>query len=229
MVREVAVIGLGRFGTAVALTLAEAGCAVVGIDRDRALVQELAEQLDDVVQADATDDAALRQLGITDFDVVVVAIGADFESNLLIATSLKELGVRHIIAKALSARQAAILHKIGANQVVLPEQEAGQRLANRLLAPNVTDALRTQTGIPALEVDLPDAWNHRTLHQLRLPQQYGVQVIAVRRAGDLVVVPDPDTPLASCERIVVVGPGERLRSFARFLQQEHSIVANQPS
>jgi trk system potassium uptake protein TrkA len=97
-------------------------------------------------------------------------------------------------------------------------------LANRLLAPDVTDALRTQTGIPSLEVDLPDAWNARTLHQLHLQHQYGVQVIAVRRAGDLIVAPDPDTPLGSCERIVVVGPGERLRSFARFLQQEHSIT-----
>jgi trk system potassium uptake protein TrkA len=224
MIREVAVIGLGRFGTAVALTLAEAGCAVVGIDRDRALVQELAEQIDEVVQADATDDDALRQLGITDFDVVVVAVGADFESNLLITTSLKELGVGHIIAKALSPRQASILHKIGADQVLLPEQEAGQRLANRLLAPSVTDALHSQSGIPALEVDLPDAWNKHTLHQLDLLRAHGVQVIAVRRAGDLVVAPDPDTPLASCERIVVVGMGDRLRSFARFLQQEHRIT-----
>lgn len=226
MVREVAVIGLGRFGTAVALTLAQAGCAVVAIDRDRALVQQLAEQLDDVVQADATDDDALRQLGITDFDVVVVGIGANFESNLLITTSLKELGVQHVIAKALSPRQAAILHKIGADQVVLPEQEAGQRLANRLLSPDVTDALHSQTGIPSLEVDLPDAWNKRTLHQLHLQQQYGVQVIAIRRAGDLIVAPDPDMLLASCERIVVVGPGERLRAFARFLQQEHSITTS---
>ena len=227
MIREVAVIGLGRFGTAVALTLAQAGCAVVGIDRDRALVQELAEQLDDVVQADATDDDALRQLGITDFDVVVVAVGADFESNLLITTSLKELGVGHIIAKALSPRQASILHKIGADQVLLPEQEAGQRLANRLLAPSVTDALHSQSGIPALEVDLPDAWNKRTLHQLHLLQTHGVQIIAVRRAQDLVVAPDPNTPLASCERIVVVGPGEQLRRFARFLHQEHSIIADE--
>lgn len=134
MVREVAVIGLGRFGSAVALALAEAGCAVVGIDRSRALVQELADQLADVVQADATDEDALRQLGIADFDVVVVGIGADFESNLLITVALKEFGVPHVISKALSTRQAAILLKVGADQVVLPEQEAGKRLANDLLA-----------------------------------------------------------------------------------------------
>ena len=101
MAREFAVLGLGRFGTGVALTLARAGCAVVGVDHDRELVRELAEQLSDVVEADACDEAALRLIGISDFDGVVIAIG-DFESNLLAAVALKHLGVRHVVAKALT-------------------------------------------------------------------------------------------------------------------------------
>jgi trk system potassium uptake protein TrkA len=221
MIRECAIIGLGRFGTAVACALANAGCSVVGIDRDRALVQDLADQLADVVQADATEEDALRQLGIADFDVVVVAIGADFESNLLITVALKELGVRHVIAKALSARQAAILHKVGADQVVLPEQEAGKRLANRLIAPDVTDALHNQTGVPAVELDVPDAWVGQTLTQLALPRTQGAIVIAMRRAGDLVVAPDPHVRFESGDRIILVGPGDQLRRLTHQLRHGH--------
>jgi trk system potassium uptake protein len=101
MAREFAVLGLGRFGTGVAVALAQAGCAVVGVDHDRDVVQDLAESLSDVIEADACDENALRLMGITDFDSVVVAIG-DFESNLLAVVALKHLGVEHVIAKALT-------------------------------------------------------------------------------------------------------------------------------
>ena len=222
MVREVAVIGLGRFGTAVALTLAQAGCAVVGVDRDRSIVQELADQLSDVVQADATDEDALKQLGIADFDVVVVGIGADFESGLLITGSLKQLGVKHVIAKALSPKQAAILHKIGADQVVLPEQEAGKRLAHRLVAPDVTDALRSQTGVPSVEVDVPDAWVGQTLQTLQLRRTHGVLVLAVRHNGDLLIAPDPALPFEAHDRLIVTGAVDQLRHFTRYVHQEQT-------
>lgn len=221
MVREVAVIGLGRFGTAVALALAEAGCSVVGIDRDRELVQDVADQLADVVQADATNEAALQQIGITDFDVVVVAIGADFESNLLITASLKQLGVRHVIAKALSRRQAAILHKIGADQVVLPEHESGKRLANRLIAPDVPDALQSQTGVPAAEIALPDAWIGQTLAQLDLPRQHSVLVVAIRRGNNLLVTPGANESFEPGDRVVLVGSAGHLRMLSRQLRHRY--------
>src|SRR3712207_6302955 len=135
MNREIAVIGLGRFGSSVALELARAGRTVVGIDISRDVVQELSDALSDVVCADTTDEQALRLMAIGDFDTVVVAIG-DFESNLLTTASLKYLGVKNVVAKALTDRQAAILNKIGVDQVVLPEQEAGERLARQLLNPD---------------------------------------------------------------------------------------------
>ena len=121
---EFAVIGLGRFGSSLALTLAGRGYTVVGIDRDRALVQEFADELTQTVALDATDEDALRAIDIASFDTVVVAIGADFESNLMATVALKSLGVRHIVCKALSERQQAILLKVGADRVVLPEYEA---------------------------------------------------------------------------------------------------------
>ncbi len=118
---DIAVIGLGRFGSSLALTLAASGCKVLGIDRDQTIVQHLADDLTQTVALDATDENALRAIDITAFDTVVVAIGADFESDLMATVALKSLGVRRVICKALTERQKSILLKVGADQVVLPE------------------------------------------------------------------------------------------------------------
>jgi trk system potassium uptake protein TrkA len=117
----------------VALALAEQGYSVLGIDRDRDLVQRLADDLTQTVALDATDDDALRAVDITSFETVVVAIGTDFESNLMATTALKALGVRTVICKALTERQQTILLRVGADRVVLPEYEAGRRLADDLM------------------------------------------------------------------------------------------------
>ena len=111
MAREYAVLGLGRFGVGVATALERHGCTVVGVDHSRDVVQELSDQLTDVVEADACDEAALRMIGVADSDGVIVAIG-DFEANLLAVVALRHLGVRNVIAKALTRRQAEILEKI---------------------------------------------------------------------------------------------------------------------
>lgn len=212
MAREFAVIGLGRFGTGVALALAQAGCTVVGIDHDREIVQDLAEQLDDVVQADGCDESVLRQVGVADFDAVVVAIG-DLESNLLSTVALKHLQARHVVAKALTRRQAEILLKIGADEVVLPEQEAGERLAARLIAPDISRALLEQTGVAAGERRVPDEWVGRTLRQLAIRRDHGALVIAVRRGTALITAPGGDDAFEVGDQVVLVGPEERLRAL----------------
>jgi trk system potassium uptake protein TrkA len=130
--REYAVIGLGRFGSSLALRLIELGHSVLGIDRDREIVQRLADDLTQTAVLDASDEVALQDVGITAFDAVIVAIGADFESNLMATTALKGLAVPLVIAKALSDRQRTILLRVGADRVILPEIEAGQRLADEL-------------------------------------------------------------------------------------------------
>lgn len=212
MAREFAVIGLGRFGTGVALALTEAGCTVVGIDYEQALVQDLAEQLTDVVQADAADENALRLMGISDFDGVVVAIG-DLESSLLVTLALKHLNVRSIIAKALTRRQAEILLKIGANEVVLPEQEAGERLAARLIAPEISQVLREQTGVSAGERLVPESWVGQTIGELNIRRIHGVLVIAIRRGTLLISAPGADDRFEVGDLLVAVGTEERLRAF----------------
>jgi trk system potassium uptake protein TrkA len=212
MAREFAVIGLGRFGIGVALGLVQAGCTVVGIDEDQGLVQELADQLTDVVRADASDENTLRLIGISDFDGVVVAIG-DLESSLLATLALKHLNVRYIVAKALNRRQAEILLKIGAHEVVLPEQEAGDRLAARLIAPEISQVLREQTGVAAGERLVPEGWVGQTLSQLGIRRKHSVLVIAIRRGTELIVAPGAEDRFEVGDRLVAVGTDDRLRAF----------------
>jgi trk system potassium uptake protein TrkA len=158
--QEYAVIGLGQFGISVAQNLVRLGHTVLAIDRDRDLVQDWADELTQTVALDATDETALRAVGLDAFDTVVVAIGADFESSVMITMLLKELGVRRVVCKALSQRQRAVLERVGADQVVQPEYEAGLRLAQRLSAPDLIDRL-----------DRPDRplWRERAADARRPP------------------------------------------------------------
>ncbi|MFN3373900.1 MAG: potassium channel family protein, partial [Chloroflexus sp.] len=132
---EFAVIGLGRFGRSVALNLIERGHTVLGIDRDPNIVQQLADRMTQVVALDSTNEDALRAVDILSFDTVVVAIGSQFEANLMTTVALKQLGVKRVVCKALNERQQYILTRVGADMVVLPEHEAGARLAWQLSEP----------------------------------------------------------------------------------------------
>jgi trk system potassium uptake protein TrkA len=212
MRREFAVLGLGRFGTGVALALARHGSTVVGVDHEHDVVQELAEQLDDVVEADACDEDALRLIGISDFDTVVVAIG-EFEANLLAVVAVRHLGARYMVAKALTPRQAEILLKIGVDEVVLPEQEAGERLASRLLAPNISRDLMEHTGILAGERQVPEHWVGKSLGHIHLRQRHGVLAIAIRRGTELLVAPGADDIFQIEDQVVLVGNEEQLRAL----------------
>ncbi len=212
MPREYAVLGLGRFGTGVALALTRHGSTVVGVDHQREVVQSLAEQLDDVVEADACDEDALRLIGISDFDTVVVAIG-EFEANLLAVVAVKHLGARYVVAKALTSRQAEILRRIGVDEVVLPEQEAGERLASRLMAPNISQALMEHTGILAGELAVPEQWIDQTLGHINVRRRHGVVVIAIRRGTELLVAPGADDMFHVEDHVVMVGNEDRLKAL----------------
>jgi trk system potassium uptake protein TrkA len=207
---EVAVIGLGRFGSSLALTLAADGCKVLGIDRDRALVQHLADDLTQTVALDATDEDALRAIDITAFDTVVVAIGDDFESDLMATVALKSLGVRRVICKALTERQKAILLKVGADQVVLPEHEAGQRLAHSLISPLLLDQFALGNRHTLTELRVPPNFVGQTLREVDLRGRFGVTLLAVKRADDLIVSPPADHRFAADDLLVAIGANEQI-------------------
>lgn len=202
---EFAVIGLGRFGSSLAHKLVERGYTVLGIDHNRELVQSLADELTQVVVMDSTDEDALRAVDITSFDVVVVAIGSDLESNLMTTLALKSLGVRRVICKAQNTKQRIALLAVGADQVVLPEQESAHRLAYTITMPLLIDQIALGDRFSITELKVPPQYIGQTLRQLELRQRFGVTVIAIEHSGELILSPPADYAFAEGDRLAIVG------------------------
>jgi trk system potassium uptake protein TrkA len=211
--QEFAVIGLGRFGLSLAISLAKNGHNVLGIDKDKVLVQRASQELTRVVMLDSTDEQALKAVDITSFDQVVVAIGSDFESNLLTTAVLKDLGVKSIVCKTTTKRQRDILLRMGADRVVLPEYEAGQRLARSLIVPGALDMLDLGPGYSVVEVRVPQNLIGQTLVDSDLRRGFNLIVLAVRRSNETVVIPQARFTLNADDTLVLVGPTENIHRF----------------
>lgn len=207
---DIAVIGLGRFGSSVALTLVRQGFSVMGVDSDSKIVQSLADELTQGLVFDATDENALHAVDIASFDTVIVAIGSDFEANLMATVALKAVGVKRIICKALTERQKTILLRVGADKVVLPESEAGQRLALELANPNLLDRIPLGREYAVVELSVPDTAAGTTLQQAELRSRFGVTVVAVKREESVTVAPPADYILANGDLLVVIGANENV-------------------
>ncbi len=202
---EFVVIGLGRFGTAVATTLVEHGRNVLAIDTDYDRVQALSNELPHVVRLDATNIDALRQVGVETFDTGLVCIGTDFENNLLATVLLRQLGVQQVIAKALTITQREILLKVGADEVILPEHEAGRRLGRKMAVDYLIDYLEVSNDVGVVELLAPPSlWEH-TLSELSLRQRYNLTVMAVRRGEDLIVNPSAHFRITEEDILIVLG------------------------
>ena len=212
---EFAVIGLGRFGSALALTLEEHGHYVLGIDENIDIVQSLAGQLTHVVSLDAIDEEALNSIDITSFRPVVVAIGTDFESNLLITVALKGLGVNNVICKTISRRQKEILLKVGADRVILPEREAGRRLAEELINPGLMGRLSLGPGFSVAEFEVPRKFTNQSLAQSKLRHDFGINVIVIRRDKQIYTSPGANFILLDGDVIVTLATNEDIEAFSQ--------------
>lgn len=212
--KEFAVIGLGKFGLSLALTLMESGHKVLGIDEDPRIVQQYADELTQTVALDSTDDEALRAVDISDFDTVVVAIGTNFESNLLTTVALKELGVRRVIAKALTDRQAGVLLRVGADQVIMPEEEAGKRLGLELSATSMLDYIPLEPGYGIAELPAPKILHNRTLGKSNLRSEFGINILLIRSNNKSIVSPPLDYVFQPSDLLVVFGSDDDINRFS---------------
>lgn len=202
---EFVVIGLGRFGTSVARTLVEYGRNVLAIDSDPARVQDLSTSLPHVIQLDATNVDALRQAGVDGFDTGLVCIGTDFESNVLATVLLRRLGVKRVITKARTRTQREILLRVGADEVILPEHEAGVRVGRKLAAGHFIDYLEVSADVGIVELLAPPHfWGH-TLAESELRQRYALTAVAVRRGDELMVSPSANFRIEPNDILVVLG------------------------
>lgn len=213
LVKQFAVIGLGRFGTSVALTLHSLGHEVLAIDADEDRVQRLSEQVTHVVQADTTDENSLKALGLRNFDAVVVAIGANLQANVATTLLLKEMGIPFIIAKASNALHGKMLEKIGADRVVYPERDMGQRVAHSLISSNVLDYIELSPSLSLVEVKAPAAFIGQTLQQANMRALYGVNVVAIKRLEMLIVPPQPNDVIKERDILIVIGASEGLQQL----------------
>ena len=210
---SVVVIGLGRFGGQVADSLVRLGHEVLGIDADIKLVEEWSSVLTHVVQADATDEEALRQLGVAEFDRAVVGIGTAIEASVLSVLALTELGVHEIWAKAISARHGKILTKVGAHHVVYPESAMGDRVAH-LITSRMLDYIEFDDGFAIAKVRAPAEAVGKSLAEAALRTRYGVTVVGVKRRDQDFTYALPETMVEAGDLLIVSGPTKQVERFA---------------
>jgi trk system potassium uptake protein TrkA len=214
MRQQVLVVGLGRFGSAVARELERLGHEVLAIDGLEEPVNAIAKEVTHALQLDATHKEALRAAGAADFEVAVVAMSSDAEASIFAVAALKELGVPNVIAKAGSELHGAILTRVGASRVVFPEREMGIQLAHTISTPNVVEYLEVAPGFGIEKIDPPAALVGKTLGELDLPRKARLTPLAIRRGDRVVVNPDPTEVVGAGDELVLVGKGtdfQRLR------------------
>jgi trk system potassium uptake protein TrkA len=212
--RQYAVIGLGRFGTSVAHRLYTAGQEVLGIDISEERVENAELSVTHAVIADTTEEEGLKSIGIRNFDCVIVAIGNDMQSSILTTLLLKELGVEKVIAKALNKNHGQVLTKVGADWVIYPERDMGERVANQLLSPNMLNYIELSKEYNIEEIILPMSMKGKSLRELDLRAKYNISVIAIVSNGEIIIAPSPDQNIHEKDMLLVVGNKEDLAVFA---------------
>lgn len=206
-----------------ATTLAGLGHDVIGIDGDEDKVRGLADVITLAIQLDATDEKALRAAGIQDVDVAVVSIGEDLESSLLVVTLVREVGIKNIVAKAVTPLHGRILEKLGVTRVVFPEREMAIRIAHSLVVPNVLDYIELSKEFSIVEVPAPQQFVGKTLRDIGLRSRFGLTTIAIKhatRAGDREssnIAPGPDDVVRQGDILALLGSNERLGQLDRML------------
>lgn len=211
--QQVLVVGLGRFGSAVARELHLLGHEVMAVDREAKLVDAIAPYVTHAVQLDAADEEALRAAGAAEFAHAIVSISSAREASIYAVMALRNLGVRRIVAKAANPLHAAILERVGADRVVEPEREIGERLAHTFALPDVDDYLDLAPGIGIALVRVTEELVGRTIADLRLAGGGPLTAVAIRRADDVQVSPAADAVVRAGERLVIVGPDDALARF----------------
>jgi trk system potassium uptake protein len=220
MKKDFAVIGLGRFGSSICKSLVEKGMDVLAIDRDEDRVNEFLEIASHAVMADTTDEKALKDIGISNFDHVIVAIGDNIQASILTTLMLKEIGVNYITVKAQNDYHEKVLSKIGADRVIHPERDMGKRIAHQIISTNVLDHLEVSDKHSIIEVIANDRMNGSTLIELDVRAKYGCNIIGIRRGDEIIVSPQAEFEILKGDILIVIGTNIDIERFERQLLDE---------
>jgi trk system potassium uptake protein TrkA len=215
MKSSILVIGLGRFGAAAARELEQLGHEVLAIDRDEAVINDVAPDVTHAIQLDASDEDALRSVGAGEFEYAIIAISGATEASIFATMALKNLGVGHVIAKAATALHGTILERVGADRVVYPEREMGTRVAHSLAIPSVIDYLDVAPRFGIVKVRPPASFVGRSLKELDLPGRLQVSPIALRRGSEVTFNPHRDMVVAADDELILMGSDDRLERIGQ--------------
>lgn len=211
--KQFAVLGLGRFGRSIAKTLSENGAEVLAVDNDMELVQDISEYVTHAVIADITDEADLRNLGLGNFDVVIIATGSHLESSVLAVLLAKEMGVPYVIAKALDENHKKILEKIGVDRVILPEREMGVHIANKLLYGNFFELTEISDDVSIAEVIPKQEWLNKSIIESDIRAKYDLNIIAIRQQQEIIASPKPSYVIQKDDILIVLGENVNIQKF----------------
>ena len=210
MKKTYAVFGLGRYGIAVARELVRHGGEVIAVDSDERIVNTAADELPICKCADVTDPDVLRQLGISNVDVVIISMATNLEASVMAVTLCKEIGVKTVIAKSANEMHQKILLRVGADKVVFPENESGIRLAKNLLSSGFVDMVSLAKHVSMIELDVKPEWVNKNLVELNLRKKYSVNVVAIQKGESVSVDIDPHAPLQADHKLIVIANTEKL-------------------
>ena len=213
MKKQFVIIGCGRFGQSVVKTLYDYGYEVLALDHDEETIQEIAEDATHAIQVDGTDEAALRSIGIRNFDVAVISIGSDIQASIMATLIAKEEGIKTVVAKAQNSVHAKVLYKIGADRVIFPERDMGVRVANSLVTSNVLDYIELTKGCNVVEIEALKEWLNKTLRELRLSNRYGINVIAIKHKDGLNISPYADDIVKEGDILIFIGDDDSFRKL----------------
>jgi trk system potassium uptake protein TrkA len=212
---QYAVIGLGRFGSSLSKELIKLGYEVLGIDKDEEAVDEMSDVLTHAVVADSTEEEVLKSLGIRNFDCAVVAIGDDIQASILTAIVLKDLGVKTVVAKALSDLHGKVLNKLGVDRIIYPERDMGIRVAHQLVSPNLLDYIELSKDYTIVELSVPKKLCGVTIKELDPRAKYGCSVVAINRKDGIIIAPTADDFVNENDIMVIIGTNEQIEKFER--------------
>jgi trk system potassium uptake protein TrkA len=219
--QQFVVIGLGRFGSAVALELMALNYEVLGIDRNEEIVSDMSELLTYAVTADASDEEVLKSLGVRNFDCGIVAIGDDIQMSILATILLKDLGVSTVIAKAISVLHGRALEKLGVDRIIYPERDMGIRVAHQLVTPNLLDYIELTKDYSIVEMKVPVRLNGKTLAEINTRVRFNCSIVALHRLNGIIIAPTAMDQLRTDDIMVIIGSNESVKLLENELMNEN--------
>jgi trk system potassium uptake protein TrkA len=218
--QQFVVVGLGRFGSSLALELMDLGYEVLGIDRNEEVVHEFSNRLTHAVVADSTEEEVLKSLGVRNFDCGIVAIGSDIQTSILTAILLKDSGIKTVVAKAISVLHGRALEKLGIDRVIFPERDMGVRVAHQLVTTNMLDYIELSKDYSIVELKAPNCLNGKSLAELNPRVRFGCSIVALHREHGIIVAPTAMDQIREGDIMVVIGPNRKIDEFESSLNEE---------